>query len=154
MVKGTLPVWMAILIFGFTFAALFGFINHYVPKEQKEKAKMVKNDSSPGVDFFIEYNTRVSQLWYVFVGLVVSGASLIAFIMEDFDVIEEKIAASGAVGFFATIIILILALIFVTFLVTAIACLGETFAIEETKDHYWRAYGAIAQYPKRKDSLK
>ncbi len=149
MVKGTLPVWMAILIFGFTFAALFGFINHYVPKEQKEKAKMVKNDSSPGVDFFIEYNTRVSQLWYVFVGLVVSGASMIAFIMEDFDVIEEKIAASGAVGFFATIIILILALVFVAFIVTAIACLGETFAIEETKDHYWRAYSVVAVSKKR-----
>ena len=143
MFKSTLPGWMLILCIGFVFVAVFGYANHYIPKEQKEKAKLIKDYSRHVEDCFVEYTTRVSSMWYIVIGTIISAAALVAFVIAKHETIIAEAESWGVTSAIIVVVTLVLGFLFVDFMMIVIACAGETAAIRESKDHYWRAYGAI-----------
>ena len=66
MADSTLPVWAAILLFGGILLYLLSYVNIYIPKDQKEKAKNVRTkpmqDDADDADIFVVYRNRFEGL--------------------------------------------------------------------------------------------
>ncbi len=142
-VEGTLPSWVTIVMVGFVFAGLMGYFNHYVPKEQQKKAEHIERDFYNNGDYFVRYSTRISQMWYLISATIFSVVALICFIIQDFELLH---AATKSFGFMSWVIdvlaLIVLFFVIDVFLVT-VSCAGETAAIKDTRQYYWRRYGAI-----------
>lgn len=137
----TLPVWLMILLSGLMVLALIGYINIYVPKSQKQKAKCISLEELDAPDAqIIYYDVRIHTTWYLILSTIISVLSVVYFIIEDY----MKVVNSFRVGIFGHLIgvFLVLILFFVSDLTLLIVpwMTGE-YAIRETEKYYSYHYG-------------
>lgn len=147
MVGSTLPSWTTILLSGSIFLIVFGYINHYVPKDQKEKAKALKESSSYfSEDRCIKYGTRVNPLCYCIIAALISMVTIIVFFVTGDSVLVNGIIESlGLFGYIINVLAAIIVFFLLSLFLIILACVGETVAVNEDRDHYWRVYGVFME---------
>ena len=137
----TLPVWLTILLSGVMILALFGYINIYIPKSQKQKAKCIGIDDLDAPDAqIIYYDVRVHTAWYLILSTITSVLAVVFFIIEDY----MRVVNSFRIGFFGHVLAIFLTLIifFASDLaLVVIPWVSGEYAIREAERYYFRHYG-------------
>ncbi len=141
------PVWVIILLVGVLMCAVFGFLNVYVPKDQKilakkfSKAEWRKLRLAGGLNR-IDLRLRYKRFWYLILAASVSLSALIAFFLEGYfesmsTVVQSKISR---------ILLLAFAFVLATLVLSLIIYALEDVSLSDTKEHYRRRYGVEAKW--------
>lgn len=146
----TLPIWASIIIFGVILAAFFGYMNPYVPKDQKLKARRAKY-SDEGEDNSITYRIRLDGFFYVLVSTFVAIAATVAFVFEDFSNFAKGLGG-GVAGKILAIVFMFFGLFVVDLFTLAVECVSEDLAVADAKKYYQKRYGVKLLF--YKDLLK
>ena len=142
MASRTFPIWAAILIFGAVALFLIGYLNVFIPKEQREKARRIgagkkrKDETSTVV---CDY--RIMGSWYFVLPGLVSAAAAVMFFIEDFMVLASFIAEGRIVGYVVAGLIFLIAFFLIGGLLFLIPILGESTSFRDTRAFYWSNYG-------------
>lgn len=143
MIESTLPIWKTVLIMGVALAALGGYLNQYVPEEQRQKAEKIKQHAPDVGDCFVKYSQRISQLWYVVNAIFVSTGALVFFIFEEHKRILTTVTSLGIVGGAFVMILIACCYLFSIVALIFISCFSECYAVDDAKSYYWRHYQAM-----------
>ncbi|MBQ3474103.1 hypothetical protein IJH24_01605 [Candidatus Saccharibacteria bacterium] len=139
-----LPVWMSIFLSGIILTIIVGFINPYVPKDQKDKAKELKSSEQREVeDYFIVYKVRIAESSYLYVIIIIVLASLVTFAMRDFSFVALNYFGGGVLGYIIAGILTFAGVVLANFILMTVLVVVEDIAIEELKDFYQTHYDVI-----------
>ena len=148
MVKGTLPIWVIVLVLGTLVSMLAGFFNVYVPKDQKllvkkERRKIgLKKLGSLGPEY-VSSKLRFDRTRYLRMSIGVTSTTMIAFFIEGY--FERLCNKIGRVS--AWVICIIVYLVGILIVLSLIRIMEE-FAFSDIERKYWRRYKTKVKFPK------
>ncbi len=131
----SLPVWVTIYLCGVLFVGIVSFINPYVPKDQKLKAKEKETRE-------IYYRTRLVETFGIVVGIMIVIATIVAFIVEDYSYLVESFGG-GILGHIIGVSLIIIGFFIGEIILIIEVILIEDIVIEDIKDFYLTRYDVI-----------
>ena len=140
--KGSLPVWVIILIVGVLIIALLGVFNPFIRREDKKKVKKlnayrVTSEGTTEVDLHFHFK---GLKVYPFVVLVFNLAALITLFVENFSVFRELALTSGTSSCVLAIIGIIFLFIIGGIIFVIIPLIAEDLAIASITSQYRKNY--------------
>lgn len=143
MAGGTLSIWMDIMFFGFILSLVLGFLNPYVTKTQKEKArKLSMGEGGQGEGNSVFYRNRMADVVYFLADLIILASATTAFAIEDF-VDFARWFSEGPLGVMVVVAITIITIISMSIIYLVVMCIGESVAARLLVAYYMDRYGVI-----------
>ena len=137
----TFPIWAAILIFGMIALFLVGWLNVYIPKDQKEKAKRIGiGKIRDGETATIKCKNRSTGAWCILLPTAVAVAASVMFFIEDFSVLAHAIH-DGAIGYITATLIFFFQFILAGALLLMVLYFGEVMSEQDLRSYYKSRYG-------------
>lgn len=134
MFGSSLPVWATIYLLGGILVVVLSMLNPYVPKSQKHKAEWEKRS-------IIYYKTHFAETFLLLIGVIISAAATVFFIIEDYSSLVESLSG-GAVGYIGATLILIFGFFISQIVILIAIVVVEELTIEDMEKYYKRRYNA------------
>ena len=141
MTGGSFSVWAIILLFGLIFSIVTGFVNPYVPIDQKVRAKKLSvNVAKQKINGFIVYRNRLSENSYILLSMLIVIIAIVAFVIEDF---FDYVRSLGGDVFGVVVVVaaIFMASLFVEMIYLLTMCLIEDKTISRLRVYYGKHYG-------------
>ncbi len=137
----TFPIWAAILLFGMIALFFVGWLNVYVPKDQKEKARRISiGKIRDGEIASIKCKNHSTGAWCFLLPTAIAVAASVLFFIEDFTTLAHAIHG-GVIGYVTAALIFFFQFVLADMLLFAMLFFGEVLSEQDIRSYYKSRFG-------------